>query len=72
MSYASAMTKAGVELPILQPGDSGPVVSALQTLLAVSVTGVFDTATQTALQNMNVSTPLHGEGWQKVIDKAKG
>ena len=65
MSYTSAMIQIGVELPKLQPGDSGPVVSALQTLLAISVTGTFDTATQTALQNMNVSTPLHSEGWQK-------
>ena len=69
---SNGVSPPGVHLPILKPGDSGAVVSALQTLLGISVTGSFDTTTETALQNMNVSTPLHGEGWQKVIDKAKG
>ncbi len=61
----------GVQLPVLKPGDSGAVVSALQTLLGVSVTGSFDTETETALQNMNISTPLHTGGWQKVVDSVR-
>lgn len=72
MSYASAMIRIGVELPRLAPGDSGRAVSALQALLGIAPTGVYDAATTEALVkagHKEVDQDTWRELWNQAIVK---
>lgn len=58
---ASAKT-ASVQLPVLQKGDKGQSVKALQKLLGVKADGIFGTATDTALRSCQKAAGLLADG----------
>jgi hypothetical protein len=51
-----------VQLPVLQKGDQGACVKALQTLLGIKADGIFGTATDTALRSFQKKAELTPDG----------
>lgn len=67
-----------VRLPLVQRGDNGPIVEAIQTLLELrdvhcKVTGIFDDATETAVikfqsqRGLETDGKVGGETWPKLL-----